>query len=880
MSSDSGANVGLSLNWRQRINECVDLVRELEILAHHRSSAWGKPMKHPLAWLETLAQDLRLAVRTLRKSPSFLTVVILSLALGIGANSTIFSVLDVLLLRSLPYNHPEQLVTIYEMQLTHPESGQNPPIAESLDWKKQNHVFQDIALTSFGEEGILSGTGEAERIIVQDSTPNLFGLLGMKPILGRVSFPAEMQDHDQTVVISERFWKAHFNRDPNILGKSFRVSGLTSTVVGVMPQTLASLDGIKVDLWQPVDPESKRYVERSDHWLMPVARLKPGVSMANAQAEMDTIARRLELQYPVTNKGIGKKVAPLNEELFGWARQALYPLLGAVAFVLLIACANVANLMQSRTEVRRGECALRLSLGASRGRLVRQSLTESALLGLLGGAFGLLLASWGIRLVLWLAGPDVPNGDKMTVDLRVVLFTLSISLLTAVVFGLAPALQASRPDLNHALRDGARSSAPLSGGIMRRLLAISEVALAMVLLVGTGLMINTMIRLRGVNPGFDASNLLIMAFQLPEGDKYMERVPGGDMEKAKPAVNSFYQRLLERVSAFPGVESVGSGGIPTHFSGQSTFSIIGRPAPPAEQRPQAGYNQVTSGFFRTLKIPLKKGRYLDEHDTNAAPWVIVVNDAFVRKFFPDEDPIGKQVRLRFDPYPTEEDRTRQIVGVVGDVKQYGLGREAPPFIYAAFSQQPDVYPGGAIVAHLWQDLAIRVGPMTHASDLAKPIKQIVAELDPDQPVTSLWTMQQVLDRSMGNARLYMQLLSIFAAVAIFLAAMGIYGVMSYFVSQHTHDIGVRMALGAHPADILKWVGKVGFQLISIGIVAGVALALGLTRLISAILFGVKPSDPLTYMAVALGLAAVACLACYIPARRAAKVDPMVALRYE
>jgi putative ABC transport system permease protein len=837
-------------------------------------------MKHPLAWLATLAQDLRLAVRTLRKSPSFLTVVILSLALGIGANSTIFSVLDVLLLRSLPYNHPEQLVTIYEIQLTHPESGQNPPIAESLDWKEQNHVFQDIALTSFGEDGILSGSGEAERISVQDSTPNLFGLLGVKPILGRVFFPAEMQDHDQTVVIGERFWKTHFNRDPNILGKSFRVSGLTSTVVGVMPQTLTSLDGTKVDLWQPVDPESKRFAERSDHWLMPVARLKPGVTMAKAQAEMDTIARRLELQYPTTNKGIGKKVAPLKEELFGWARQALYPLLGAVAFVLLIACANVANLMQSRTEVRRGECAVRLSLGASRGRLVRQWLTESALLGLLGGAVGLLLASWGIRLVLWLAGPDVPNGDKMTVDLRVVLFTLSISLLTAVVFGLAPALQASRSDLNHALRDGARGSAPLSGGIMRRLLAVSEVALAMVLLVGTGLMINTMIRLRGVNPGFDASNLLIMAFQLPEGDKYMERVPGGDMEKAKPAVNSFYQRLLERVSALPGVESVGSGGIPTHFSGQSTFSIMGRPAPPAEQRPQAGYNQVTSGFFRTLRIPLKKGRYLDEHDTNAAPWVIVVNDAFVRKFFPDEDPIGKQVRLRFDPYPTEEDRVRQIVGVVGDVKQYGLGRKAPPFIYASFMQQPDVYPGGAIVAHLWQDLAIRVGPMTHASDLAKAIKQIVAELDPDQPVTSLWTMQQVLDRSMGDARLYMQLLSIFAAVAIFLAIMGIYGVMSYFVSQHTHDIGIRMALGAHPADILKWVGKLGFQLISIGIVAGVVLALGLTRLISAILFGVKASDPLTYLAVALGLAAVACLACYIPARRAAKVDPMIALRYE
>jgi putative ABC transport system permease protein len=616
-----------------------------------------------------------------------------------------------------------------------------------------------------------------------------------------------------------------------------------------------------------------------------VARLKPGVTIREAQAEMDTIARRLELQYPATNKGIGKKIVPLHEELFGWTRQVLYPLLWAVSFVLLIACANVANLIQSRTEVRRGECALRLSLGASRARLVQQSLTESTLLGLLGGTFGLLLAFWGIRLVLWLAKSvdptGFPNADKMTVDWRVVLFTLGISLLTAILFGLAPALQASSSDLNHALRDGARGSAPVSGGIMRRLLAISEVALAMALLVGTGLMINTMLRLRGVNPGFDVSNLLTMTIQLPEGDKYMERVPGGDMEKAKPAVNSFYQRLLERVSVLPGVQSVGSiTGLPTHFSGDFTFSIIGRPAPSPEQRPQAGYGQASPGFFRTMRIPLKRGRFLDEHDTSAAPWAIVVNEAFVHKFFPNEDPIGKQLRLRFDPYPTEEDRTRQIVGVVGDVKQYGLGRQAPPLIYASFLQQPDVYPGGSIVAHLWQDLVIRVSPMTHASELSKPIKQIVGELDPDQAVTALTTVQHVLDRSMGEARFYMQLLSIFAGVAIFLAGMGIYGVMSYFVSQHTHDIGIRMALGAHPADILKWVGKLGFQLVSIGIVAGIALALGVTRLISAILFGVTTTDPLTYLAVALGLAAVACLACYIPARRATKVDPMVSLRYQ
>jgi putative ABC transport system permease protein len=384
-----------------------------------------------------------------------------------------------------------------------------------------------------------------------------------------------------------------------------------------------------------------------------------------------------------------------------------------------------------------------------------------------------------------------------------------------------------------------------------------------------------------VNPGFDTNHLLTMTIQLPEGDKYMERVPGGDMEKTKPTVTAFYQRLLEEVSALPGVESVGSiTGLPTHFSGDYTFVVQGQPPPPPDQRPRAGYDQVTPNFFRTLRIPLRKGRYLDEHDTAAAPWAVVVNDAFVRRFFPNEDPIGKELRLRFDPYPTEEDRTRQIVGVVGDVKHYGLSRKAPPFVYASYLQQPDVYPGGSIVAHLWQDLAIRVDPRLHPEDLTKSIRQIVAQLDPDQPITNVMSMDKMLTQSLGEPRFYMQLLSVFAAVALFLAGIGIYGVMSYFVTQHTHDIGIRMALGAHPSDILGWVAKLGMKIVSIGILAGVAMALGLTRLISVVLFDVKSTDPLTYVAVAIGLAAIAFLACYIPARRATKVDPLIALRYE
>ena len=835
-------------------------------------------MSEPLAYVASVAQDFRLAVRSLRKSPGFLTVVTLSLALGIGANSTIFSVIDTLLYRPLPYDHPEQLITIWNTNAG--EGVDRAPIAESLDWKRQNHVFQDIALTSFDEEAILSGAGAPEHVTVQDVTPNFFSLLGAKPFLGRIFFPSEMQDHDQTIVISYSFWKTHFNKNPNVLGKRLKLSGMPSTVVGVMPEGFAPFDGGTI-VWQPVNPESQRYADRSDHWLIPIARLKPSVTQVQAQAEMDAIAHRLEQQYPTSNKGVGKKLVPLRETLYGWARRALYPLFGAVAFVLLIACANVANLIQSRSEGRRGESAVRLSLGATRARLVQQSLVESMPLGLLGCAFGLLIAFWGIRVFLWIAGSDFPNADSMTVNLRVVVFTLGISLLTTLLFGIAPALQASKADLNNALRDGARGTAPSSRGIMRHFLVVSEVALAMVLLVGTGLMINTMLRLRHVNPGFDTKNLLTMTFQLPEGGKYVERVPGGDMEKATPAVASFYQRLLERVSALPGVESAASmTGLPTHFMEWPSFVILGRPVPTPDQRPNAACAQVSPNIFRTLGIPLKKGRFLDEHDTSAGPWAIVVNEAVVRRYFPNEDPIGKEIRLRYDPYPTDEDHPRQIVGVVGDIKQRGLAREPIPFMYTSFLQEPEVYPGGSVVAHLWQDLAVRMAPGARIGDLTKAIRQIVTELDPDQPIANVMSMDQVLRQDLGDTRSYMQLLSIFAMVAVFLAGMGIYGVMSYFVTRHTHDIGIRMALGAHPSNILRWVASLAAKLVVLGILVGVGLALGLTRAISALLFGVTPTDPITFLIVAITFALVACMACYIPAHRATKLDPLVSLRYE
>lgn len=835
-----------------------------------------------LSWIPTFAQDLRYAARSLRKNPGFLSVVVLSLALGIGANSTIFSVMDALLYRPLPFPHADKLLVIWELPLGHPDDYQQPPIAEMLDWKAQNHVFDDIALSSFTERATIVDTNGSESIRVQDVTPNYFDLLGAKPILGRVFTADEMQELTQTVVLSNSFWKTHFKSDPNVLGKSFtmRTAGILCTVVGVMPPGFADLQGGPVDLWQPKDPSSPRYSARQDHWLLPIARLKDGVTLAQAQSEMEVIARRIEQAHPETNKGIGKHLMPLHEALYGWARQPLYPLFGAVAFVLLIACANVANLLQSRTESRRNEYAVRASLGASRGRLVQQQLAESILLALMGGLLGTVLSIWGIKIFRTLAG-DIPGSQNFTIDARVLLFTLAVSLFTALLFGLIPATQASNPNLNNALRESGQRTSAGSRGLTRQALAVCEIALAMVLLIGAGLMINSIVRLHRANPGFDTSNLLTMRIELPEGGNYMQRVPGGDMERATPQVTAFYQQLLERVAALPGVESVGSiTGVPTHFSEFYSYSVLGHPAPPPDQRPSAGYNEVSPGFFRTLKIPLKKGRYLDDHDSQAAPWAVVVNEAFVRKEFPNEDPIGRQVLLRYDPYPVDEDHPRIIVGVVGDVKHFGLQRNSPPYIYSSLFQQPAVFPGGAIIDHLWKDLAIRTHGTANNANLVSAVRKIVSDLDPEQPVTHVMTMDEILDESIGDNRFYMRVLGIFAAMALLLALLGIYGVMSYFVSERTREFGIRVALGARPSDVLVLVSKTGAKLALIGVAAGVLVALGVARLIATFLYNVAPTDPLTYAAVATALIAVALLATYIPARRATKVDPITALRYE
>jgi predicted permease len=834
-------------------------------------------------FFENLLQDVRHGLRQLRRSPGFTAVAVLSLALGIGANTAIFSVIDAVLYRPQPYPHPERLMVILATEYARQGSVQRPPIAEVVDWKKQNNVFEDIALTSFTEPTTASRLGQPEQIQVQYVTPNFFELLGAKPILGRVFLASEMQDRTQTVLISSTFWKSHFNSDLRVLGRSFNIDGVVSTIVGVMPPGFAPFYGGRIDLWEPINPESARYSNRIDHWLMPVARLKPGVTRAQAQNEMDVIARRLEQAYPASNKGVGKKIVPLREVLYGWAGQTLYPLLGAVGFVLLIGCLNVANLLQSRAEMRRKEFAVRVSVGASRHRLMQQLLVEGGILSLLAGCLGIGLSFWGIRLFLRLAG-EFPNADSITVDARVLLFTLGISVLTAAIFGLAPALQASNPNLNLALREGERRTTAGSRGRVRHLLAVFEVALAMVLLVGAGLMVSTVLRLQRVNPGFDSANVLTMDVLLPEGGKYVERVSGGDMEKPLPQVNAFHHQLLEKLAHLPGVESIGMvSGVPTHWDEGRTFSILGRPAPPSDRRPETSYNEATPGFFRALRIPLKEGRYLGDHDAESAPWVAVVNEAFARRYFPNQDPIGQQILMRY-VWSTGMDEThpRQIVGVVGDIKQFGLGEQAPPFVYASYFQQPAEFPGGTVVTHLRGDLVIRTVSSLHSQEgaLAAAVKKAVSELDPDQPVTDVMTMDQVLTESTGEQQLYARLLGIFAGLALVLAIIGIYGVMAYFVADRTHEIGVRVALGAQRADVLGLVVKLGLKLAVLGVVVGAGLALGVTRLLAQFLFGVKPTDPATFSVVAAVLVTVALLACYIPARRATKFDPMVALRYE
>jgi putative ABC transport system permease protein len=839
-------------------------------------------------WIETLWRDVCYAARILAKSPGFAAVVICSLALGIGANTAVFSVMNAVLLQSLPYDHPEELATIFSAHRWEPTAGKDLlPLADVATWNKANHVFADMGAVGFIGLSTAAGLGEPVQVPVQSVTPNFFSLVGVQPVLGRVFRAEESHEDSQTVVISDALWKTKFHGDAAVLGKTFRIDDVVSTVVGVMPAGFKTFGPWftrnRADVWEPVNPEDARYANRTGFWIVPLARLKRGVTLPQAQLEMDVLAQALEKAYPQQNKGVGVEVVPLHEALYKNSQDSLYPLLGAVGFILLIGCVNVANLMLSRTESRRKEYSVRASLGAGRRRLMQQLLVESGLLTLLGGLLGVLLSFWGIH-VLGAMSKDLPGAENIRINSRVLLFAGGLSLLTALMFGMAPAFRASRADLQDALREGESRTATGKHRGTRYLLVVAEVALAMVLLVGAGLMINSLLRMLLPSPGFDPANVLTMTVLFPPtGGKYLERTPGKPMERISPKVTVYHQQLMEGVSALPGVESVGMiTMLPPLGSGGRTFSIVGRPAP--DKRPFLGFNEVSPSYFRTMRIPLKKGRFFDERDTTNAPWVAIISETTANRYFPNEDPIGQQILLRYAYVnDTDEERPRQIIGVVGEVKQVGMGGLHPE-VYESYLQQPEVYPGGSDGFHLGGTLVIRTVSDVHAheADIIAAAKQMVKQMDPDQPVTDIRTMEDLLGKYMSGDKTYALVLAVFAGIAVSLAAIGVYGVLSYFVNQRTRELGIRFALGAQRRDVFILVGKLGLILAGSGLVVGIAIALGLNRFMKEHiwLFHVKTTDPGTYAAVGILLVSIALFACYIPARRATKVDPMTALRHE
>ncbi|PYS79346.1 MAG: ABC transporter permease [Acidobacteria bacterium] len=809
--------------------------------------------------MKTLLQDLRYGLRMLLKNPGFTAVAVIALALGIGANSAIFSVVNSLLLRPLPFEQPGRLVQVWE---ANPQRGQTEVPASFpnfADWRDQNHVFEQMVAYSDWSFN-LTGAAEPERIRSAIVSPTFFSTLGIKPILGRTLLPDEDQPgKDLSVVISQRLWQRRFNSDPNVVGKTVDLNGKSFTVVGVIAQT-ADLPGLSDDteLWAPVS-QGFGFTNRRGHYLNVIARLKPGVGEAQAQADMNQIAAALSRQYPEANADRGVRIVPLQEQVVGDVRLALLVLLGAVVFVLLIASTNVANMLLARASSRRKEIAIRTALGAGRWRLIRQLLTESLLLALAGGTLGLLLALWGVDLLVAFGPSDLPRVKEVAMDGRVLAFTFAVSLATGLVFGLVPALQSSRPELNETLKEGGRSA---TGGASRRrvrsLLVVTEIALSLVLLVGAGLLLKSFFRLRAVNPGFNPQDVLTMQLDL-HGPNYQKGAQ----------LTAFHDQLLDRVKALPGVEAVATASAvpvaPDAGFWHLSFAIEGQTPDPAN-RPVAFYNGVSPDYFRTMQIPVLRGRVFDEHDVKKAQGVVIINETLARKYFPGADPVGQRITLS-DENPKEEDWAT-IIAVVKDTKPRELSGEPVAEMYMPYAQQPEV------------NMALMIRTTGRPDAVAAAVRREVLALDHDQPVYSVRTLPAVMSEAVATPRFRTSLLGLFAALALVLAVVGIYGVMSYAVAQRTHEFGIRMALGAQGRDVLKLVVGYGMALALAGVLIGLAASFALTRVMSGLLYGVAPTDPVTFACISLLLLAVALAACLVPARRAAKVDPMVALRYE
>ncbi|MFY9609352.1 MAG: ABC transporter permease [Blastocatellia bacterium] len=803
--------------------------------------------------MTTLLQDLRYGTRMLIKNPGFTLVAVLALTLGIGADSAIFSVVNAVLLRPLPYPDSERLVVLRERS---PQiEGMSVAYPNFIDWRDQNNSFENLGV--FRRQSYsLTGSGEPERLTGWQVSADVFVLLKAAPAHGRVfTGDEDKAGANPVVVLSHGLWQRRFGEDPNIIDQAVTFDGRVFTVIGIMPPGF-EFPGRGTELWTPVGQSSRDpgWENRGNHpGLTGIARLKPGVSIEQAREDMEVVATNLERQYPDSNTGNRITVTSALENAVRTIRPALLVLLGAVGLVLLIACANVANLLLARATTRQKEIAIRTALGASRGRIIRQLLTESSLLSLAGGALGLLLARWGVKLIVAISPNSIPRSREINLDFRVLAFTIGVSLLTGIIFGLVPALQSSKPDLNETLKDAGRGS---TGGrhLFRSGLVVSEVALTLVLLISAGLMIVSFYRLQQVDPGFNHERLLTFSVSLPS-KKYPE----------DPQRISFYEQLAEKLRRLPGVQTVGlSSGLPLGNNGwQTSFRVDGQPEPEPGKTPLTEAVIASPEYFQAMGLIVLSGRNFSEQDVKDAPRVTLIDEEFARRYWPGEEAVGKRIRTGGDGPPVT------VVGVVRRVKMDGLNDDSNRVqSYYPFRQLPR---GGMIVV---------VKTATDSMSLVSGVREQVLAIDPDQPVFNVNTMEQLRSDSIAPDRLNLMLLASFAAVALILAGVGIYGVMAYSVTQRTHEIGIRMALGARPSDVLGMVIRQGMKLAVIGLAIGLAGAWIATRAMASLLFGVSATDPLTFAAISVFFFGVALGACFVPARRATRVDPMIALRYE
>jgi putative ABC transport system permease protein len=808
--------------------------------------------------MDTLIRDIRYGSRMMLKNPGFTAVAVLALALGIGANTAIFSVVNSVLLRQLPYPHPDRLVMVWETDKNGAPTLVSP--GNFADWSEQNETCEQIAALR-GWDANLSGVDEPERLRGAMGTARLFDALGLAPMLGRTFSPDEDQPgSNRVVVLGYGLWKRRFGSDPSIVGRTVTINGIDRTVIGIMPAQFKlpiitiGKSAEQTEIWTTwvMDPSYRK--RRDVGQLLVVARLKQGATAEQAQAELSAISYRSN-PTPTTDQRIDSQVAQLHRSLVGNSRPALLVLFGAVSFVLLIACANVANLLLARAATRQKEIAIRAALGAGRWRIIRQLLTESIVLSLIAAVIGLVFALWCTDALVALSPADLPRLEEIGIDLRVLGFTLVVSLLTGVAFGLAPAWQASTTDLNESLKEGGRTSTAGFGlRRTRHVLVISELALAVVLLVGAGLMIKSFVRLSGVDAGFDAPNVLTLAVSLP-GAKY----PESEQQAA------FFQQVISRIESLAGVQSAGAvSAVPlTGWQNKTSFAIEGRP----ETSQTEELHAASPGYFQAIGIPLLRGRAFTEQDRSNAERVVIVSEGLAHRYWPDEDPIGRRIQLGGDSH----EPWRTIVGIVGDVKQSGLDSESTREYYISYLQ--DTW-------GITSDMTLTVRTVSDPLSLVAAARSQVQVVDKDVPAYNIRTMAQLRALSAAPRRFQMILLGCFAGLALLLAAVGLYGVMSYAVTQRTHEIGIRMALGAQSRDVLKLVVSQGLVLTAAGVMIGLVAAFGLSRLIASLLYGVSATDPATFLLVSLLLVAVALLACYLPARRASKTDPMVALRYE